>query len=119
MSVSQKFTISVVPNKITLPVAPKNQVAGCSKSRCPLLKIPLPVGVIFVARRYKFCCPWFSKTTGNEIYADHHGFSRRRPSPFAAFAERIAPSLGVSDESCYICPHVTNKVKLSIGICWT
>ena len=60
-----------IQNKITLSVLRK-------KSRCPLLKISLPVVMIFVARRYEFPlpvvinfvargfshrCPWFFTTT--------------------------------------------------------
>ena len=72
--------MSVIRNQSRCPFFDKKHVVCYSKSRCPMLKILLPVGVNSVARRFEFCCPWFSKTMGNEIYVHHHGFSCRRAS---------------------------------------
>ena len=57
--------------KISLPV-PINFVARRFKFCCPF-------GYIRIAHSEKFCCPWFFTPTGNEIHAHHHGLSCRRP----------------------------------------
>ena len=57
----------------------KKYVVCCSKLRRPLLQNSLPVALNFVARGYKFRCPWFFTPLPVVFYAVARENLRRRP----------------------------------------
>ena len=68
-------------------------VGYSKKSRCPLLEILLPVVINFIARRYKFHCPWFFTPLPVVFYADGRENLRRRPSLFSPVLIQQRPDL--------------------------